>query len=547
MKIDMFGQLLTRVKSCAALFFLLFLQPSLPVAKAEGVTIITHGYNPSIAKAPVWMNSLCDAISTNFLGGAQAYGKITVSGSATALTVTCDPWKVDLSSETNGDVLIVLDWSAVASSLIKKVTAQSVAVAVVDKIVTGQNGQRPLAELPIHLIGHSRGGSLICELAHLLGERGIVVDQLTPLDPHPLTAADSQSSTPVIDTPVAIYQNVVFADVYAQTNEYPMGEYILGACNRLWGVLSGGYYNNTYPYNIYAGHRNILLLYHGTVMLTDPMSNEEASIGAAERGAWFNAADQAGANTGFLFSRIAHGVDWASTNRPVAGGDAIRDGLNNALGLGGNGSRTPLSWSAAVWPNIAQLDLISNGAPVTTSVCELAPGATAPPMRFMYLDYDSGCIVTLHLDTDRNPYNNNDVAVGTTQAIAAATGGTYKSGEITWNASVLKAGTTYYLYAQVTDGARTRYLYAKPAVRLAAGTKPRPAITNVRRLDKSLVLSGIGGVPRATYYLLGNTNAAALMPQWTCLDTNGFGENGGFTITNTPSAAMRQWFYRLAY
>lgn len=37
--------------------------------RADGVTIITHGWNPS-GVAPVWMASLRDAIATNFLGGA---------------------------------------------------------------------------------------------------------------------------------------------------------------------------------------------------------------------------------------------------------------------------------------------------------------------------------------------------------------------------------------------------------------------------------------------------------------------------------------------
>jgi hypothetical protein len=135
----------------------------------------------------------------------------------------------------------------VADHLTGGPTAQAVAAAVIDKLVTGQNGKHPLAELPIHLIGHSRGGGMVCELARLLGERGIVVDQLTPLDPHPLTASDPQPVFPlsaVIDTPAAIYLNVVFADVYSQTNAYTMGEHLAGGYNRLWGALTGGYYNN---------------------------------------------------------------------------------------------------------------------------------------------------------------------------------------------------------------------------------------------------------------------------------------------------------------
>ena len=152
--------------------------------QAGGVSIITHGWNPSDS-APAWMASMRDAIATNFLGGVQNYGTITVTKPAGSLVATCSPWNVDLRTGANSEILILLDWSSVANHLTGGPTAQAVAAVVLDKLVSSQNGQRPLAELPIHLIGHSRGGGMVCELARLLGERGIVVDHLTPLDPHP--------------------------------------------------------------------------------------------------------------------------------------------------------------------------------------------------------------------------------------------------------------------------------------------------------------------------------------------------------------------------
>lgn len=194
------------------------------------------------------------------------------------------------------------------------------------------------------------------------------------------------------------------------------------------------------------------------------MSNREGSLGATERNAWFSTADQAGTITGFFYRRIPHSVHWASTNRPVVGGDAIRNGLNNALGFGDSGPRAPQAWRAAFWPNLALLDVLSNGAPMTAPVYELALGAAAPTVRCLCLDYESGCTVTLHLDADRNPYNNNEVAVVAKHAIATATGGTDTPHEFAWDASVLKAGTTCYLCAKVANGARSRYLYAQAAL-----------------------------------------------------------------------------------
>jgi hypothetical protein len=119
-------------------------------AYAAGVTIITHGWNPSMFGQPAWMASLRDAIATNFLGGAQNCGTITVTEPSGSLAATCSPWNVDLSTGTNAEILILLDWSAVADHFTGGPSAQAVAAVVIDKLVTSQNGDRPLAELPIH-------------------------------------------------------------------------------------------------------------------------------------------------------------------------------------------------------------------------------------------------------------------------------------------------------------------------------------------------------------------------------------------------------------
>jgi len=64
---------------------------------------------------------------------------------------------------------------------------------------------KPISELPVHLIGHSRGGSVVCELARDLGNLGIWVDQVTTLDPRPVGGL-------VGDASATIYENVLFAD-----------------------------------------------------------------------------------------------------------------------------------------------------------------------------------------------------------------------------------------------------------------------------------------------------------------------------------------------
>ena len=429
----------------------------------DGVTIFVHGWNPGMAGTPAWLGSIRNAVAANYLGNEQNYGTITVTKPGASLVATCSPWNIDLTSKTTGGILIVLDWSAVADHLSGGPSIQDVVAVVVDKIVTGQNGERPLAELPIHLIGHSRGGGLVAELAHQLGERGVVVDQLTLLDPHPLTLADPQPPfpvPPVIDTPLAIYENVVFADNYWQNYEDPKGQSISGAYHRLWGQMAGGYYDGALAF---PNHRNIYLMYQGSVDLGNPVDNGEASMDATERLAWFNVYENSGDNTGFTYSRLDGGGDRGSVTTPVGGGDQIRAGLNNDAAFGGGGARSSLAWSAAVWPNLAQLNVLANSVVLGAGTHAVTIG-TIMQLHYVYLDYDSEGTVTLHADADRNPYNSNDVAVIPPTWWFPSTGGTYAENTIGWDTSDMANGSTVYLYAQVTDGTRTRYLYAAPVL-----------------------------------------------------------------------------------
>ena len=110
--------------------------------------------------------------------------------------------------------------------------------------------------------------------------------------------------------------------------------------------------------------------------LANPLNNGEATMGVTERAAWFNTYENSGDNTGFTYSRLDGAGNWTSTNMPVAGGDAIRAGLNNAAVFGGGGSRSSLTWSSAVWPNVAQLDVLTNGTALGSGTYSVMVGST---------------------------------------------------------------------------------------------------------------------------------------------------------------------------
>lgn len=461
----------------ASLFFLLFLLSAAGVGvRAEGVTILTHGFQAGTGES-AWVAAMRDAVSNACLSGEKHYGTITVTGSAGSLTATCSPWDIGLATSTSGEILIVVDWSAVANHLVSGVTAQEVAAAVAPKIFQGQNGHPALAELPLHLMGHSRGGGMICELARLLGLQGVEVDQLTTLDPHPLTASDPQPPLPlpsIIDTPMAVYENVLFTDNYWQTIAYPQGQSIAGAYNRLWTSLPGGYHNHSdSAYNSVADHLNIHLLYHGTVDLNTPISDGQATLGSSERTAWFNAYESEGGTggqkAGFFYSRIGLYGNRLSTDTPVAGGDALKNGYHNDALLGGAGARSPQTWTSAVWPNVVALEVLRGSTPLGPGVQGLSVGETLT-LRYTYRDYDSGSDVTFYVDQDRNPYNNNNLGTIATRNLSA-TGPTLAQATEPWNSTGISPVGEMFVYAKITDGSRTRYLYAFQSFEIAPGVE----------------------------------------------------------------------------
>jgi len=235
------------------------------------VTLITHGLNGNVDG---WVTGMADRIPNYSHFPGTNFSTYTLSfvpnGSGYLLTAARVSGSPPASTES-GEIILKLDWSQLADG--NSYDTYQVTAAVLPALLSTnflpEFSGHAIAELPLHLIGHSRGGSLICELSKQLGTNGIWVDHLTTLDPHPLNNDGNSDPFFPTDAPASsAYVNVLFCDNYWQDFSGGFldfnGEPVAGAYNRHLTSLSGGYESVT---SVAVEHSNVHLWYHGTLDL----------------------------------------------------------------------------------------------------------------------------------------------------------------------------------------------------------------------------------------------------------------------------------------
>src|ERR1051325_7811655 len=422
----------------------------------------------------------------------------------------------------SGEILVKLDWSTVAGAFQASTLdiATAVAPALQDTNFIPALGGRALAELPIHLAGHSRGGAVISGLARLVCAPGIWGVHITFLDPHPV----SLFSDPTVKT----YANVLFADNYWQdlgdNVKVPNGTAITGAYNRHLTNLNGGYSST---------HSDVHLCYHGTIDWAVPASDTGANITATERATWWTASESSGHATGFLFTLIGGGDRLSSAEPAGAGNGRIRDGFNQQwdLGAGVAANRTALPANNGAWPNLIRCDVTSTNA---ASVDD--PVAVRVYFQFGQTA-SSNTDIRLFLDRDSNPYNANAVEVF--QSMQTGTGiGAIRTNDLQFIADpLLVAPGLYRVGARINGSGHTRWLYAPPRVQLSASRIP-PRLTPLSYTNNTLRLR-IDGFTGQTVVIAASTNLA----DWIDVATNAL-ISPPWEITDPAAASLRQRFYR---
>jgi hypothetical protein len=462
---------------------------------AAGVTLITHGDSGTTTG---WVTGMANALSAR-LGGEIPIYRIDVASSGGNLVATITNLSgINPRTSAKGELILLLDWGPVSADSTTTYQVATVVAPLFSRTnLLGDFNGHALAELPIQIIGHSRGASLVCQLSKLLGEQGIWVDQVTSLDAHPISG----------DAPVATYENVLFADSYYETSSFlhlADGQIVPGSAWRKQTVISGGY---GFPYD---GHSDVHLWYHGTIALSTPVSDTEATIDSTMRAQWWTTVEQAGTNAGFIYSRLGAGNRLSTLQPNGANSSAIRDGFNQKfdLGAGISNNRTSLSTNSGVWPNLVRLQLLTTNP--------VPQGADA--MLQIYFQWARPASATLSvqvlLDIDQNPFNGNEQLV-----LSSSASGTTPSaiGAETISVPISYSNAppgNYAVFARLTAEGRSRGLYADKTLSVIANRTP-PWL-DVAAQDEGQLVLGVNGVPGQTVML----EAALDLANWQPVATN---------------------------
>ena len=487
------------------------------LACGGGVTLITHGFNGNVTD---WVIPMGEVMMEHpgFDGDDLSCYEMEVTSGGGGLQVSMTHLGGPVwNAVESGEIVVKLDWSSQAGVFGSSASqvASVAANALRDPNLLDSVNGRALAELPLHLIGHSRGGSVVCEIARYLGERGVWVDQVTALDPYPVGLFG--------DVPAKSWENVLYMESYWQDMDFPGGSDISGAYNRKLTSLSGGYS---------SAHSDTHLWYHGTIDLSTPATDTQETIGASQRSSWWTEAENEGADTGFLYSRIGGG-DRTSTAQP-GGGSQIRDGLNQVYGFGvsGGGNRELLSSKTEVWPN----PIIAR----RTAAGPLESGSDLE-VELFYQDgasaMDPDLIVSL--DPDRNPWNGNEIILEAFTMPAA--------GAFAVLNDVRSADTTgvpvgsYAVLMTLSQGGKERHFHAAEGVMITAAIMPMEIVAGTTGLVNGLFGFEVSGAPGTEVVV----EASEDMSDWDEVASQTLGP-GNWVFSDPDTALYGRRFYRLA-
>lgn len=512
----------TRFRSllfCAAL--------GLAVSARAGVTFITHGLN---GNTDGWVTGMATRIATypRFPGTNFSCYKVYFYQSAGEWYLTA--MRVDGAAPQaadSGEIIVKFDWSQLAdgNSFDTYQIAAAASAALLSTNLIPELGGRALVAFPLHLIGHSRGGSLVCELSRLLGTNGVWVDHLTTLDPHPLNNDGFDLDWILysdVDAPARTYANVLFHDNCWQDLSWPIyGKTVSGSYSRRLTSLGGGYA---------SAHSDAHLWYHGTIDFGVPADDTEALLNGTERSVWWNAFEAQGTNAGYVYSRIGGG-NRLSMERPQGTGfPMINSGYNQNwdFGAGQAGNRTALTTNNGAWPSLIQCSRVGTNPVI--------PGMSADlKIFYQWAGTATNGTIRVYLDADLNPLNGNESLLKEVQAAGTGTPGFI--GVRTISLPIAAASTqprSHALLVVISAAGRTRYLYAPERIQIIGAPVLQIAQSGSEQIDIS-----VSGAPGQTVILQTSVN----LIDWQPVLTNTLASSL-VAFTNVAQPGALNQFYR---
>lgn len=185
--------------------------------------------------------------------------------------------------------------------------------------------------------------------------------------------------------------------------------------------------------------------------------------------------------------------------------------------------------NAGNWPNLIRFDRVDTNAVVQ---------GQSTSVKFYYQWAQPGtnvAKVSIFLDEDRNPLNANASLLAQTLVPGnGAASVSYQILSVTLTASNATPGL-HAMYAKITGGGATRYLYAPELVQVISIQQP-PTL-DITRLSAGQFYIGVNGVPGQTIEL----QSSADLINWRPLITNSLSA-ARWTVTNNFTGAGQAFF-----
>jgi autotransporter-associated beta strand protein len=323
------------------------------------------------------------------------------------------------------------------------------------------------------------------------------------------------------------------------------------------GTQSGAWNNTVYnwvnngAYALYADGDNVLFndsCYNSTVVIGGPVAPGIVTFANASVSYTLSATSGGITGAASLVKTNAGTLNLASANT-YTGGTFVSGGallVNNPSGSAtGAGTVTVTGGTLAGAGSMAGPVAVNSGG-------ILAPGN---PLGTLTLSNNLTLAAggTLLFQVQHSPLTNNSVLVFGTLTQGGALVVTNSGGVALAKGDSFKlfsAGTNTGAFASLVLpalpaglGWNTNTVGANGTLSVVVTT--HPVISAVSLSKSGLVFQGSGGSTAGNYYLLGSTNLAAPMTNWTRLLTNQFDNNGNFNFTNLLKANAPPGFFRL--